>query len=354
MIRKTERFPGRRGLKEHADNHFKWLAGLAAMALLLAQPQAAARGALWAMACWQTSVAPALFPFLALMPLLTCREAAMAYQALLGRPMAMLFNLPGAAVPGAVMGMAAGTPAGAMAARSIAPRAGLNRGQLQRLAAATAGFSPAFLVSGIGVGMLKRASLGWRLLGVQLMTQATMALLLRNRWQRRSQPVPPVEDRHEERPVRAAVLGILTVCGYMTLFGALAEAAGACLGQGPADVVLCLLDVPSGARRVADMALAEEIKLPLLAAMCGFGGLCVIVQGLAALGDCAPGVGEYIALRTLAGLIGAGYMALWQRLPDWGRMEWRALYLSRPLATGALIAALLALPILKKWKYTHS
>ena len=48
--------------------YLKWLAGLAAMALLLSSPQDAARGAARAMAQWHASVAPALFPLLALMP----------------------------------------------------------------------------------------------------------------------------------------------------------------------------------------------------------------------------------------------------------------------------------------------
>ena len=63
--------------------HLKWLGGLAAMALLLSSPQDAARGAARAMAQWHASVAPALFPFLALMPLLTSGEAMAAYEALL-------------------------------------------------------------------------------------------------------------------------------------------------------------------------------------------------------------------------------------------------------------------------------
>ena len=90
----------------------KWLGGLAAMALLLSKPQAASRGATEALERWYASVAPALFPFLALMPLLTCGEAVGVYEKLLARPMRVCFKLPGAAAPGMIVGMAAGTPAG--------------------------------------------------------------------------------------------------------------------------------------------------------------------------------------------------------------------------------------------------
>ena len=79
--------------------------GLALAALLLSAPQAAALGAARAMAQWYASVAPALFPFLALMPLLTCDEAATVYELLLGRAMRALFDLPGSTAPALAVGM---------------------------------------------------------------------------------------------------------------------------------------------------------------------------------------------------------------------------------------------------------
>jgi len=328
--------------------NLKWLGGLAAMALLLSSPQAATRGAVAAMAQWGASVAPALFPFLALMPLLTCGEAIAAYEALLGRFTAACFKLPGAAAPAMIVGMAAGTPAGALAARDIAARAGMNRGQLQRLAVATAGFSPAFLVGGIGVGILNNPALGWKLLGAQLLTQMSLMLSLRRAWQGHMEPVAAVGFATVERPVRGAVLGILTICGYMTLFGALAGALGEWVGRGPADVLLCLMDVPSGALRVSRMALPDGIMLTLLAGMCGFGGLCVIAQSLGALRGSGVSAGEYIGIRAVAGLLCAGYMALLQGLPPIDHMRLIEPIRENPLAAGALIASVLAVPMLSR------
>jgi len=193
--------------------HLKWLGGMAVVALLLSKPQAASRGAAEAMARWYASVAPALFPFLALMPLLTSGEAAAAYEALLARPMGGCFRLPGAAAPGMIIGMAAGTPAGALAARNVAAEAGMNRGQLQRLVAATAGFSPAFLVGGIGVGMLNSAALGWKLWVAQLLTQITLMILLRGAWKRRMEGIEAVGGAVGDQPILGAVMGILTIWG---------------------------------------------------------------------------------------------------------------------------------------------
>lgn len=328
----------------------KWLGGLAAMALLLSKPQAAVDGAARAMAHWYASVAPALFPFLALMPLLTCEAAIAAYEALLARFMGVCFNLPGAAAPGMIVGMTAGTPAGALAAKDVAARGGMNRGQLQRLAAAGAGFSPAFLVGGVGAGMLHSAALGWKLFSAQLLTQITLMALLRHAWAGRIEPVEAAGGEIEDRPIRRAVWTILTICGYMTLFGALSAVLGAWVGKGPADALLCLLDVPSGALRVAEMALKEEVRLSLLAGMCNFGGLCVIAQSLGALKGCGVSPWEYAGIRILAGLLGAGYMALLQKLPFPTEAQYIEAIWRKPLAVGALITAVLAAIILRKSK----
>ena len=63
-----------------------WKAALAAVyvAGLMAFPDAALAAARGAMANWAASVAPALFPFAAVLPFLTCKEAREIYDRLLG------------------------------------------------------------------------------------------------------------------------------------------------------------------------------------------------------------------------------------------------------------------------------
>ena len=332
---------------------FKFLSGLALAALLLSAPQAAALGAARAMAQWYASVAPALFPFLALMPLLTCDEAATVYELLLGRAMRALFDLPGSAAPALAVGMIAGSPAGAVAARRIAARSGMDRGQLQRLAVAGAGFSPAFLVGGVGAGMLGSAALGWRLLLGQLLTQLTLLVATRRLWRDRLQPVEPLPAEAEASPVRSAVLVALTVCGYMALFGALTGALRAWIGRGASNALLCLLDVPSGARLLAASGVEARIVLPLLAGMCGFGGICVAAQNLRALKGCGIPAGEYLAARLLAAGLCAGFVALMARFDGLGRLPFDAVR-QNPLAAAALVACALSVPVLVKMRKSIS
>ena len=326
----------------------KWVAGLLLSGLLLARPQAAALGAAQAMKKWYDAVAPSLFPFLVLMPLLTGGEAADIYEGLFARTMKGLFALPGAAASAVMIGMLSGTPAGAIAARNVAAGKGMKQGELHRLAAVMIGYSPAFLIGGIGAGMLNDPTAGWKLLVVQWAAQLTLLRLLRKVWRDRSLPVPPLRQSVTEAPVRNAVLVLITVCGYMALFGCLASVIRSVLGDGCANVLLCLLDVPSGALLLAEGPLNMKLKMILLAAMCGFGGICVISQGLAALKGCGIKLWQFVAVRVVAAGIGAGYMALMLKLPELNIPLWMESMRKKPLEAAGLAVALLALPLLAK------
>ena len=74
----------------------KYCLALGMCACLLLFPARCAEQARSAMALWAQAVAPALFPFLALLPVLTSEEARDGYERLFARPM-RAFRLPGRA-----------------------------------------------------------------------------------------------------------------------------------------------------------------------------------------------------------------------------------------------------------------
>lgn len=270
--------------------------GMALAALLLMEPEAAALGALNGMLCWAQTVAPAMFPFMALLPLLTGPAAARACKKLLGRPMRALFRLPGPAAGALAAAMLGGSPAGALAARRVP---GIRQGQLRRLGAAAAGLSPMFLVGGVGAGMLGSADLGRVLLRSQVGAQLALLLLLRGAWKDADEVLSPEPEAAAAPPLRSAVLAILTVGGWMALFGALGQAARRVLGE-RADGILCLVDVVTGAERVAQLPVDGRTRMLLLAALCGFGGVCVGLQNLAILREAGMKTVQYFAARLLA------------------------------------------------------
>lgn len=320
-----------------------FVAALFALALLTF-PETALNAALSAMYAWYLSVAPALFPFMALMPALTCPDSARVWERLLGKLMRPVLNLPGSAAPAVAIGMTAGSPAGALAAVRICASAGLSRAELERLLWCVCGMSPAFLVTGLGAAMLGSPSDGRILLRAQIFSQLAMLLLTRS--VQPDQPLSPREASEAPESVRAAVLNVLTVCGYMTFFAIVAALIARILRSETAGLAaLCLLDTPSGARALANLPITRETRLLLLAAMNGLGGLCIAAQNLASCKKLGVRTGKYALSRLSHAFLTTAATALQLR---WNTQTGQNAL--PPLEISALIAAFLTLPALISWK----
>ena len=307
------------------------------MALLLSQPQAAADAARKALAQWYCVVAPSLFPFIALMPLLTCDAALRGYEALFGGIMGRAFGLPGAAASAMAVGMLAGSPAGCMAARRAAAGAGMDGGQLERLAAACCGMSPGFLISGVGAGMLGSAAMGHVLLRSQIVAQLLLLALPAGSGDTLIAETQGVSGDG----LGGAVRSVLLVAGYMTLFAALAAALGEWVGAHAGRAVLTIMDVTSGARIVSAYGMAPIAKLTLLSGLTTFGGVCVCAQNLAALSGCGIRPGPFVARRCVAAALAA--LVTWTQLArPWEGVR-AAFSAHDPLKFACLFAALMAL-----------
>ena len=272
------------------------------LTLILIRPEAAVAGAQRAMRLWCASVAPALFPFLALMPMLTGPEACAAYNAALSRFMRPLFGLPGAAAPAVVAGMITGSPGGALAVRRIAAGSGMERGDARRVALALSGVSPAYLILGVGQGLYGSMALGVRLALIQAGVQ--LLLLFALRWMPGSGggaaalPEPAQDARN---PVRAAVEGVLVICGYMVLFSAIACVAASFAGDHVGTALLLVADLPSGLAALAQWDVPGRMLLQ--GAAIGFGGLCIAAQNVDVLRAIGVGWREYLGVRGMSAML---------------------------------------------------
>ncbi len=318
----------------------KGLIGVLFVIVLMMFPETSINAAREAALAWYMSVAPALFPFMALMPMLTSQASARTYERLLGRWLRPLLNLPGAAAPALVVGMIAGSPAGALAAVRTCAAAGLSRSCLERIVCCACGLSPAFLVSGVGVAMLGSAADGHILLRAQIFSQLTMLLLTRR--MQGGEPLSTAVDRAPEEPIRAAVLGTLGVCGYMALFNITAALLSRILhSENAGRVALCLLDLPSGARAIANLSINKEAKMLIIAVLAGLGGLCIAAQNLAVCGKYGISKVKYLAARLSHAALMTAATAAQVRLhaPDGGKSL-------PPFEFSALIAVFLMVPAL--------
>lgn len=256
----------------------KFAAAFFLVSAILFYPQTAVDSARKAMHLWYASVAPALFPFMALMPLLTGPDACRVYERMFGPIMGVLFDLPGSAAPGMIAAMLAGSPAGAAAIARTAGQSNMTQSQLRRFAPVVCGVGPAYLVMGVGSGLLGSPRLGFRLAAIQFCVQIAMLLILRFINEEESASVQVIPIQQAEHGIRNAVESVLSVCGYMVLFSVsaaiLAKIAGKTLGE----ILLLSLDLPSGMALIAEKTIKGRNLL--LGMATGFGGICIMAQNM--------------------------------------------------------------------------
>lgn|GEM_PF-2513950 len=283
------------------------LGALAFIALVCCDPAKAASSARGALSKWATQVVPALLPFLAAIPALTCEESRAFFERAAGG-LVRFMKCPAGFAPAWLTGLLSGSPAGAAALSAGVSDCG--DGALLRGAVLCSGASPAFLLSAVGSGMLGRPQAGWILIGAQCCAALATGLLMR--------PLPDSARRAQaERPRNApvpAMLGaarsLLMIGGYMALFSVAAGQLAAWLGPALEKPLLMLLELNGGCEAAASIRTAFPEKLALLAAVSCVGGASVCAQSLSFLRPMGVRPAAYLFWK----LVHAGFSALFALL----------------------------------------
>lgn len=291
--------------------YLKFGGGLLFALVLLMLPAQALDAAKNAMRVWAGAFAPALFPFFVITDALSTKEAQGLYRRAFGRLFEAAFGLPGQAAGAVMIGMMAGSPAGAIAVGKVK---GLTRAQARRAALLASGVSPAFLITAVGAGMLGDPGLGAVLLRAQLGALILSGVLLRRAWAGENQAMDFADASAAPTGVRGAAVNMLTVCGYMIVFSVGARMISLLLpgGAWPA-MLLGLTEVSCGCAALSASGLAREAALVLLAAVCCFGSASIIAQCLGRLRGL--GAAQFVLGKLLHAILGAGLCALQLRLP---------------------------------------
>jgi len=287
----------------------KAVCGYLIMASLLKWPEIAASAVKDALEQWYETIVPALLPFIMLMPIITCREALGIYERMLGGAMGIVAGLPGKATPAVVAAMVAGSPAGAIAAARVAEETGLEKKQLIRIAGCLCGLSPAFLVSGIGAGLMNDRIFGTLLLKTQILTQ--MIMLITSRSCTCSESESDTINVYESQENGQAMVSLLNVAGYMGFFAMLSALISKVVRSDIGKYIICILEISGGTGIVAESGLSVAIKKVLIAGMCGFGGISICVQNMKILKRYGIGMREYLPWRIVSALLSMAIMSMY-------------------------------------------
>ena len=272
---------------------------------LVADPSGAMDRAREAMALWAHSVAPALFPFMALIPALTDEYAMRAYERIFGRATEKCFRISARAASCVIVGLAAGSPAGAMAIERAYHAGALTKRECEIVSVLSTGAGPVFVISSVGEGMFMSALTGARML-ICIWCSFFVTAFLFSRMRKGGQERGGAEGNKKtiRGAVSEAVIGILTVAGYMTVFSVFA-------GWLPEEIYAAF-EISGGcmsASRRGDGALAAGII--------AFGGLCAIAQNLSFLKKTGVRARVYVPVKAIEGVLSAALMKLTDFAPDY-------------------------------------
>ncbi len=321
-------------------------------AALLAWPslvrESVAQSALYCL----SSLAPSLFPFMALTSLAARTRGGDVLGRLLAPVTRHVFRLPAPCGPAVLLGFLGGYPAGARCVSLLLEEGKITPAQGERMLLCCVNPGPAFVVTFLGCGLLGSPEQGWLLFGA-----VSLGGLLLGALTGLGKPLPSRERPPLRAPrpgALAAAVGdassaVVKMCGCILLFsgftallrgsGLLAwaaeavEASGLLPQEGAAVCLSFLLEVTGGAGDAAQAGAGA----PLYALGLGFGGLCVHLQVFAFFREFPGSRGKFFLFRLLHGLGAFGLCLLGERFfPPESQPAWAAS--ARPLALGGSAA----------------
>ena len=154
-------------------------AALCAAALIVALPSVSAAGVKKGLLVCASSAVPSLYPFCVLSAFFV-RSGLCGYLGkLLEKPVRILFNLPGSAGAAACMSFVAGYPVGAGMTAALFEQGRISQADAQRMTLFCVNAGPAFVIGGVGAGMLGSARAGAVIFSSLTLASLTLGLLTR-------------------------------------------------------------------------------------------------------------------------------------------------------------------------------
>lgn len=289
--------------KETARAVLLWLLLLAVFTLLICQGDALSEAAYDSLRFAARTLVPSMFLFAVATGLATSLPCPYQTRRL------PLYSLPTSALPSLAIGLFSGFPMGAYAAHRLWREGVLDKKSAEHLAAFSNNASLAFLYFTVG------NLFGSRRAGLLLFFSGTLASLavgallapkpekipsLSLSSNTEIADTPPFFSLITESIV-SATNAMLTLCGYLTLFGTLAKALSMlALPQGLYTSLLLLLEPTAAVRHLA--TLPQEKALVLTAFTLGFSGFSILLQSLSVWkGELSPW--RLVAVRLLIGAL---------------------------------------------------
>lgn len=285
------------------------IAGAVIFIVTFRYTQAFSEGIITGLKNCATVIIPSLFPFMVAASFMGFAEIPKGLKRFVDPVTRLVFGQPSECVAAVFSGLFGGYPSGVKSAYSLWSGGRIGEENAKRLVLFCVNSGAGFCVNAVGGAMLGSEKAG----GVILFSMC-LAAVITGVFSRRKAPPERLTVIPEYRgfsemfveSVASASRGIITVCAYTALLsGVISVISKMGFGENTVAAVACLLEVTSGC-----VEIAGKVPIPVIAAVCAFGGLCVHMQIFSIAGELKPKISEFYFFRMVHALLSGGICAL--------------------------------------------
>lgn len=222
---------------------------------------------------------PSLFPFILASSVSGCGRLPMRAKKYLDPISDFLFGLPSDTLPAIVLGQVGGYLSGASATRTLLSNGTVSKADAERMLFFTVNAGIGFSVNAVGNALLNSRQAGKVIFASLCISSLIMGIILRF-FKSDSEFTPSAENSNVTfsaalvNGVSSSATATLTSCAFVLIFSGILSVLNTHIGNGIlSSAVSCLLEITNGC-----ISLAGNASLPVIAAACAFGGLCVHMQ----------------------------------------------------------------------------
>ena len=252
-----------------------------------------------------TAIIPSVFPFMILSDLMLSYmhfEKISFFRRLFSR----LFKINGYAISALISGIICGFPVGVKVARELYLKGKITKCECERLISFSNNASPAFVISGVGYGLLGSLRLGVILYAITLSSSLISGILFSLFSKYEKETVSEEEIPFSlSQSVKNASLATLNVCGFITLFSVIIGLMKRLIKK---DIILLFispfLEIGNAAKIIATNTLFPfEASISLLAFARGVSGFSVHFQSKSILRDTDISMKHYYITKLFTGAL---------------------------------------------------
>ncbi len=248
---------------------------------------------------WVGTLLPALFPYFFITAVLSTLKSTGKIASFLSPIFRFSFNISGLGGYAYIMSLISGYPIGANIASDLKNNSLISQTEAERISAIASTSSPMFLIATVGSIMFSNLTFGLCLYATHLISSIIIGIIF-SFYKRKEKPTKVTTlsvgkvDNLLYESVFSSVNSTLYIGGLITVFSLMLEVLtslnlltpiikGLSIVLGNENLAkgftFGLLECTNGLKALSTCGITP-LSLPLVASICGFGGLCVIIQSL--------------------------------------------------------------------------